>query len=121
MIVVTTSEVPGYRIDAVLGEALGVVVCTTVRPGFSSGLRAGNGGEVPEASTSAYHSRREAISRLVTEATSRGANAIVGMRQECDSIDTLTQFTAYGTAVVIEAIPAGQPGSTPQSARVVDA
>ena len=47
MIVVTTNEVPGYRIDAVLGEVMGMTVrSANIGQNFVASFRAVGGGEV---------------------------------------------------------------------------
>ncbi|MCB7135388.1 YbjQ family protein [Cellulosimicrobium marinum] len=118
MIVVTTNEVPGYRIDAVLGEVMGMTVrSANFGANFTAGFRALGGGEVKEYTQLVYESRQEVMHRMVQEAQRRGANAVIGMR--FDTGDIAQQFSevcAYGTAVVVAPIPAGQPGATAQSA-----
>jgi len=47
--------------------------------------------------------RKQAIDRLVVNATAMGANAIVMMRFDSSEIgQTMSEVLAYGTAVVIE-------------------
>jgi uncharacterized protein YbjQ (UPF0145 family) len=47
--------------------------------------------------------RKQAIDRLVMNATSMGANAVVMMRFDSSEIgQTMSEVIAYGTAVVIE-------------------
>lgn len=60
MIVVTTNDIPGYRVQAVLGEVMGPTVRST---------------------------------------------------------NQFSEVCAYGTAVIVEAIPAGEPGATGRSAQ----
>ena len=118
MIVVTTNEVPGYRIQAVLGEVMGLTVrATNIGASFTAGLRSIGGGELPEFTKIMYESRHEVMRRMVAEAQQRGANAVVAMRFDTDSLQQFSEVCAYGTAVVVEPIPEGQPGSTGQSAR----
>ena len=51
----------------------------------------------------------------IAEAEARGANAVVAMRFDASSIgETWTEVCAYGTAVVVTPIPAGERGATPQ-------
>lgn len=122
MIVVTTNEVPGYRIQAVLGEVMGLTVrATNIGQSFTAGLRAIGGGELPEFTKIMYESRHEVMRRMVAEAQQRGANAVVAMRFDTDSLQQFSEVCAYGTAVVVEPIPAGEPGATPQSAGVAAA
>jgi len=119
VIVVTTNEVPGYRIQAVLGEVMGLTVrATNIGQSFTAGLRAIGGGELPEFTKIMYESRHEVMRRMVAEAQQRGANAVVAMRFDTDSLQQFSEVCAYGTAVIVEPIPAGEPGATPQSASV---
>ncbi|MBU4336966.1 MAG: YbjQ family protein [Actinobacteria bacterium] len=122
MIVVTTFEIPGYRINAVLGEVMGLTVRSlNLGTSFTAGLRSLGGGEITEYTKIMYQSRQEVMNRMVVEAESRGANAIVAMRFDTDSIQQFSEVCAYGTAVVVEPIGAGEPGATPQSAQLAGA
>ncbi|MFV0425456.1 MAG: YbjQ family protein [Beutenbergiaceae bacterium] len=116
MIVVTTNEVPGYRIDAVLGEVMGLTVrAANIGQNFVAGFRAIGGGEVTEYTQLVYQSRQEVMSRMVQQATERGANAIIGMRFDTGDIaQAFSEVCAYGTAVVVKPIAQG-PDATPQS------
>ncbi|MGO1317685.1 MAG: YbjQ family protein [Cellulomonadaceae bacterium] len=116
--IVTTNDVPGYRIDAVLGEVMGVTVRSrNWGQNFSSSLRSLSGGELPEYTQNAYESRQEVTTRMVAETQAKGGNAIVGARFESSSIgEVWTELCAYGTAVVVTPIPEGAPGATQQSA-----
>ena len=117
MIVVTTNEVPGYRVVAVMGEVTGLTVrSANMGANFTAGIRALGGGEIPEYTKIMYESRAEVMRRMTSEAHRRGANAIVGMRFDTGSIgQQFSEVCAYGTAVVVEPIAAGEPGATPQS------
>ena len=56
-------------------------------------------------------SRRQAVQRMVAEAEARGADAIISMRFDADSIaDGWTEICAYGTAVKTR--PTGEPAET---------
>jgi len=116
MIVVTTLEVPGYKIDAVFGEVMGLTVRSRdIGATFMAGFRSIGGGELPEMTKALYESRQEVMHRMVIEAEGRGANAIVAMRFDASEIgQNWTEVCAYGTAVVVSPIPQGQPGWTPQ-------
>lgn len=118
MIVVTTNDVPGYRVTAVLGEVMGLTVrSTNIGGSLVAGFRSLGGGEITEYTKIMYESRAEVMHRMVVEAEQRGANAILAMRFDTDSIGQFSEVCAYGTAVLVEALPAGTPGATPQSAQ----
>jgi uncharacterized protein YbjQ (UPF0145 family) len=118
MLIVTTNEIPGYRVEAVLGEVMGMTVrAANIGASLVAGLRAIGGGEVHEYTKLVYESRQQVMERLWTEAVNRGGNAIVGFRFDTGDIgEAFTEICGYGTAVVVHPIPAGEPGSTPQSA-----
>ena len=118
MLIVTTNEIPGFRILAVQGEVMGLTVRSRdAASSWVAGWRAIGGGEIPEFTQMLYEARMQVMGRMVDEAQRRGANAIVAMRFDASEIATQwTEICAYGTAVVVEAIPSGQEGATPQSA-----
>jgi len=118
MIIVTSNDIPGYHIEAVFGEVMGMTVrSANIVGGFTASFRALGGGELPEYTKIVYESRHEVMNRMVQEAESRGANAIVAMRFDTGEIgQSYTEICAYGTAVAVRPIGEGQTGSTPQSA-----
>jgi uncharacterized protein YbjQ (UPF0145 family) len=105
----TTFDVPGYRVEACLGEVMGLTVRSrNVFSVFGSGFRSLFGGELKGQTKALYDSRRQVMDRLVVEAEARGANAVVGMRFDTSEIGKgWTEICAYGTAMRV--LPAGQP------------
>jgi uncharacterized protein YbjQ (UPF0145 family) len=68
-----------------------------------AGLRNVIGGEIAEYTRLLAQSREQAIDRMVEEARSLGANAIVMMRFQTSMIMSLAaELLVYGTAVVVE-------------------
>lgn len=118
MLIVTTNGIPGYRIEAVLGQVMGMIVrSANLGSNLAAGFRSLGGGEMPELTKVVYESRNEVMSRTWSECVRRGGNAIIGMRFDTGEIGkNLTEVCAYGTAVVVTPIPEGEPGATPQSA-----
>lgn len=104
MIVVTTENVPGYRVAEVKGQVFGVVVRSRGLAGnILAGLRSIFGGEIIEYTQLLEETRRHAIDRMVKNATMMNANAIVMMRFDSSEIgQTMSEIVAYGTAVVLE-------------------
>ena len=106
MLIVTTNDLPGYRVDEVLGEVFGLTVRS--RNAFSqmgAGLKSILGGELRGMTTALTDSRNQVMQRLIDEATTRGANAILAMRFDTSEMGgNWTEICAYGTAVVIEPI-----------------
>jgi len=104
MIVVTTDEIPGYRIK----EVFGLVRGNTVRArhlgrDIMAGLRTVVGGEVVEYTKMLAESREQALDRLIEEAERLGANAVVGLRFMTSFVlQGAAELLAYGTAVRVE-------------------
>ena len=93
----------GHRIDQVFGEVFGLTVRS--RNAFSqmgAGFKSMFGGELKGMTKALADSRSEVIQRMVEEAESKGANAILGMRFDTSDMGgTWTEICAYGTAVRI--------------------
>lgn len=106
MIVVTTENVAGHRVTDVKGEVFGVVVRSRGLVGnFVATLRTVVGGEIKEYTQMLELGRRDAIERMVQNASAMGANAVVMMRFDSSAIDTsMSEIVAYGTGVVLEKI-----------------
>ena len=104
MIVVTTEGVAHYRVVETKGQVFGVVVRSRGLGGnIMAGLRSLAGGEITEYTKLLEDARRDAIDRMVQNATVMGATAIVRMQFDSSEIGTtMTEVVAYGTAVVIE-------------------
>jgi uncharacterized protein YbjQ (UPF0145 family) len=104
VIVVTTENMPGYRVTRVLGQAFGVTVRSRgIGGNFMAGLRSIVGGEITEYTQMLEEARRHAVDRLVKNATVMGANAVVMMRFDSSEIgQVMSEIVAYGTAVVVE-------------------
>ncbi|WP_040166519.1 YbjQ family protein [Microbacterium gorillae] len=120
MIVVTTNDIPGYRIDAVFGEVMGLTVrSANMGQNFVASFRSIGGGEMTEYTNLMYESRQEVMARMVAEAQKRGGNAIVAMRFDTGEIaQNFSEVCAYGTAVFAIPLAAGDAGATGQSAQV---
>lgn len=104
MIVVTTDQITGYRIVEMKGEAFGVVVRSRGLGGnIMAGLRSLAGGEIHEYTQLLEETRRQAVDRMVQNATAMGANAVVRMMFDSSEIgQSMSEIVAYGTAVVVE-------------------
>jgi uncharacterized protein YbjQ (UPF0145 family) len=103
MIVVTTENVAGYRVEQTLGQVFGVVVRSRGLGGnIVAGLRSIVGGEITEYTSMLEEARRHASDRMVTNATMMGANAVLMMRFDSSEIgQTMSEIVAYGTAAII--------------------
>jgi uncharacterized protein YbjQ (UPF0145 family) len=112
MIVATTPFVAGHRVTETKGQAFGLVVRSRGLAGnFTAGLRSLVGGEITEYTELLEDTRRQAIDRLVKNASLMGANAVISMRFDSSGLaNTMSEIVAYGTAVVVE-----PDGSAPQT------
>jgi len=117
MLVVTTNDVAGYKIEAVLGEVMGLTVrSANIGANFVAGFRAMGGGEVPEYTQLVFDSRTQVMQRMWDQCVQRGGNAIIGMRFDTGDIaQTFSEVCAYGTAVIIRPLSQDEPGCTKQS------
>ena len=104
MLVVTTEAVAGHRTVESLGQVFGVVVRSRGLGGnFVASLRSIVGGEIKEYTQMLEEARRQALDRLVRNASLMGANAVLMMRFDSSEIgQTMSEIVAYGTAAVIE-------------------
>jgi uncharacterized protein YbjQ (UPF0145 family) len=104
MIVVTTPYVSGHRVTETKGMVFGLVVRSRGLGGnIMASLRSLGGGEIHEYTSMLEDTRRQALDRLVQNATLAGANAILSMRFDSSELaNTMSEIVAYGTAVVVE-------------------
>jgi uncharacterized protein YbjQ (UPF0145 family) len=113
MIVATTPFIAGHRVTETKGQVFGLVVRSRGLAGnFTAGLRSLVGGEIHEYTQLLEDTRRQAVDRLVQNATLMGANAVISMRFDSSELaGTMSEIVAYGTAVtVVEDASAPQPG-----------
>jgi uncharacterized protein YbjQ (UPF0145 family) len=104
MLVSTTEKVAGQRTVQTLGQVFGLVVRSRGLGGnIVASLRTIVGGEIHEYTQLLEETRRQALDRMVANATAMGANAVVMMRFDSSEIgQMMSEIVAYGTAVVIE-------------------
>ena len=102
ILVVNTETIPGMMIT----ETLGVVSGSTVRAknlgrDITQGLRNIMGGELVKYTELLEESRQEAIGRMVAEAMSRGATAIVNVRFATSAVTAgAAELFAYGLSLI---------------------
>jgi uncharacterized protein YbjQ (UPF0145 family) len=112
MIVATTPYLSGFQVTEVKGHVFGLVVRSRGFAGnLAAGLRSLVGGEIHEYTELLEDTRRQALDRMVQNATLMGANAILSMRFDSSEIGgSMSEIVAYGTAViVVPGAGAGQP------------
>ncbi|GHF63000.1 UPF0145 protein [Streptomyces mashuensis] len=103
VLVVTTNDIPGYRVDRVIGEVFGLTVRSRhIGSQIGAGLKSLIGGELRGLTKTLVETRNQAMERLVEQARARGANAVLMFRFDVtEAADVGTEVCAYGTAVVV--------------------
>jgi uncharacterized protein YbjQ (UPF0145 family) len=101
MIVVTTDSLPGREIAQTLGLVRGSTVrAKHIGSDIVASLRNLVGGEVREYAALLAGAREQALDRMIAEARTMGADAVVGARLETSTIaQGASEILAYGTAV----------------------
>jgi len=100
MQVFTINYVPGKEIEA-LGIVTGNVVQSKhIGKDFAAGLKSIAGGELKGYTEMLCESREIAKQRMIAEAESMGADAVISMRFDASSVmEGTSEMLAYGTAV----------------------
>lgn len=108
MLVVTTNDIPGYRIVRVHGVVRGLTVRSrSVVGNIGAAIQTFFGGTITVYSKLAEQTREEAYDLMIEQAHAKGANAIVAMRYDANEIAAaVTEVLAYGTAVEVEPLRA---------------
>jgi uncharacterized protein YbjQ (UPF0145 family) len=101
MIVTTMNDIPGYEVDEVFGEVMGLTVRSrNVGSQIGAQLKSILGGELKGMTKALVDSRHEVMARMSQEAEGKGANAIIAMRFDTSEMGpNWTEICAYGTAV----------------------
>jgi len=103
MIVTTMNDIPGYDVDEVYGEVMGLTVRSrNLGSQIGAGLKSILGGELKGMTKALVESRQQVMERMVEEAEAKGANAIIAMRFDTSEMGgQWTEICAYGTAVKV--------------------
>ena len=101
MIVTTMNDIPGYGVDEVYGEVMGLTVRSrNIGSQIGAGLKSILGGELKGMTKALIDSRQQVMERMIEEAEGKGANAIIAMRFDTSEMGgQWTEICAYGTAV----------------------
>ncbi len=101
MIVTTMNDIPGYEVEEVFGEVMGLTVRSrNIGSQLGASLKSILGGELKGMTKALIDSRRDVMQRMVEEAEAKGANAIIAMRFDTSEMGpNWTEICAYGTAV----------------------
>jgi uncharacterized protein YbjQ (UPF0145 family) len=103
VMVVTTNDMPGYKVEEVYGEVFGLIVRSrNIFSNIGASFRTVFGGEVKGYTKLLASTREEALARLRSEAKAKGANAVLMMRFDSGDIGgIMNEVVAYGTAVKV--------------------
>lgn len=104
MLLTNLEQVPGKKILQHFGLVQGNTIrAKHVGKDFLAGLKNIFGGELGAYTELLAESRQEATDRMVEQAKSMGANAIVNIRYSTSSVaQGAAELYAYGTAVKVE-------------------
>lgn len=107
--VTTANAFDGCRVVRGLGLVRGITVRSrSVFGNIGASLQSLAGGNITLYTELAEASRKEAYELMIQHAVALGANAVIATRYDATEIaQGITEMVCYGTAVVIEAIPAG--------------
>jgi uncharacterized protein YbjQ (UPF0145 family) len=101
MLITTANDLPGYEITETLGEVFGLTVRSrNIGSQIGAGFKSLVGGELKGMTKALVDSRLQVIERMVEEAQTKGADAVVAMRFDTSEMGgNWTEICAYGTAV----------------------
>src|ERR1700678_2125085 len=118
MIVTTTEKTPDGEVVRTLGQVFGLTVRSRgIGGNIAALLKSLAGGEIRSYVKLNEDSRRQALDRLVQNAAVMGANAVTMMRFDSSEMGrSMSEIVAYGTARVIEWLPAPSEGAGPGAA-----
>jgi len=101
MIIVTTETIEGKKIEEVLGLVRGNTIrARNMGRDIMAGLRNIVGGEIKDYTRMLSQARDQALDRMIRDAESKGATAILGVRfTTSQTMAGAAEILAYGTAV----------------------
>jgi uncharacterized protein YbjQ (UPF0145 family) len=108
--VTTAFDLPGFRVNRNLGIVRGIVVRSrNVFVNIGAAFQTLVGGNITGWTNLCEQARSEAFEIMILHATEMGGNAIIGARYDATEISSgVTEVLAYGTAVVVEPLDAGE-------------
>jgi len=104
MLLSTTEDIEGKKIVKHLGLVRGNTIrARHIGRDIMASLRNLVGGEITDYTKMMAESREQAIDRMVEDAQTKGANAIVGVKFATSMVMQMaSEILVYGTAVVVE-------------------
>jgi uncharacterized protein YbjQ (UPF0145 family) len=104
MIVTSSNDISGRSISEYIGIVRGIVVRSpSITQGLMGGLKQMIGGNIESYAKVCEAAREEAYMRMIQQAQSKGADAIIAMRYDATEFAAgVTEVLAYGTAVKLD-------------------
>src|SRR3954465_5106432 len=104
MLITTAPFIAGWRVQESKGHVFGLVVRSRgIGGNVMAGLRSIVGGEIHEYTSLLEDTRRQAIDRMVQNATLLGGHALISMRFGSSEVaGTMSEIVAYGAAVGVQ-------------------
>ena len=104
MITTTTANIPGKEVLEILGISRGSTVrARNIGRDIFAGLKNIVGGEISENTRLQAQSREQAFQRMVQDAESMGADAVINVRFTTSMVmQGAAEMLAYGTAVKLK-------------------
>ena len=108
--VTTAFEFTGFRVARQLGVVRGIVVRSrNVFVNIGAVFQSMVGGNIVAWTRLCEQTRADAFEIMIKHATELGANAIIGARYDTTELaGGITEVLAYGTAVIVEPLDAGE-------------
>ena len=104
IIITTTETIPHQEVSEIIGIARGSTVrARNIGRDITAVLKGIVGGEISEYTRLQAESREQALQRMVADAESNGADAVVGVRITTSMVmNGAAEISAYGTAVKLK-------------------
>ena len=104
MIITTTEQVEGKQVKRTIGLVKGSTIrARHIGKDIMAGFRGMVGGEITEYTKMMAEAREESLKRMIEDAESQGAKAVIGLRFTTSMVmQNASEILVYGTAAVLE-------------------
>jgi uncharacterized protein YbjQ (UPF0145 family) len=104
LIISTIEEIPGKKVVKILGVVRGSTVrARNIGRDIGAGFKNIVGGEIKTYTDMTAQARDEAFNRMINDAISKGADAVIGVRFMTSMVMAgASEMLAYGTAVKLK-------------------
>jgi uncharacterized protein YbjQ (UPF0145 family) len=104
MIITTTEQIEGKKVRKTIGMVRGSTIrARHLGRDIMAAFRGMVGGEIMEYTKMMAEAREEALNRMVEDAESKGANAIIAVRFGTSMVmQNASEVLAYGTGVILD-------------------